>query len=198
MSLDALADPLASLKTLPNEMKWRGNWVNTTQYYQFDTVRSPINGLEYVLTGPTTLRGGLDPADPTNTTTNWTGLGGVQSVSQVPAFVDGGPPNYTITNGSLTLAPANSRWLIVCSGAKTLAVGNNAVTDVDALTWTAPGGDTATIDILPQLSAPADGVTAFSTSCVLQTNAAGPINMTGQYFGVRSNYVAKVSYIRLA
>lgn len=198
MSLDALADPLASLKTLPNEMKWRGDWVNTTQYYQYDVVRSTLNGVEYVLTGLTTQRGGLDPADPTNTTTNWTALGGISSVSQIPAFVDGGPPNYTITNGNLALAPANSRWLIVCAGTKTLAAGNNAVTDVDALTWTAPGGDTATIDIIPQLSAPPSPDTGFSTSCVLQTNAAGPITMTGQYFGTRANYTAKVSYIRLA
>jgi hypothetical protein len=198
MALDGLTNPLTQLNILDDEMKWRGNWTATTQYFKNDVVRSPLNGIEYILGSKTATRGGLDPGDPANTTAEWTQLGGIASSSLAPVFVDGGPPNYTITNGSLTLAPAGSRWLINFYGTKTLAVGNNAATDVDTITWTATGGDTATVDILPQLAAPASGDTGFSISCVLQTVGAGPITMTGEYFGTIANYVGKVSYIRLA
>jgi hypothetical protein len=199
--LEGITNPLPALNILTTEMKWRGNWSATTQYYQNDVVRSPTNGIEYILGTLTALRGGLDPGDLANTTGNWTALGGIASSSQNPAFADAGGGVYTITGGNLLGVPAFSRWLISFQGDRDNLVPQTNL-DVDTITFTAPGGDTLVVDILPNLNNPANTLTSFAFMGVVQAGlAAGDIVMTGTYTAgqAAADYVGdKVSYIRLS
>ena len=200
--LEGLTNPLSSLAVLDTEMKWRGNWAVGTQYYLHDVVRSPTNGIEYILTGKTALLGGLDPGSLAITTTDWVALGGIASTSQNPAFADAGAGSgsYVITGGNLIGAPANSRWLVSFQGLRTGAAANTSA-DTDTITFTAPGGDVVVVDIMPNLRTVGTTQTNFSISGVIQTVAAGDIVMTGIYNPARlaAAYTGdKVSYIRLA
>lgn len=200
--LAPFVNKLSEVSILPTEMKWRGDWVATTQYYRNDVVRSTLNGVEYILNGADVLYGGLDPADPTNTTTNWGSLGGITNSSVAPTLLNPLGGNYTVAGGDIAVAPANSRWLIVVQGTKTLvAAGLNTVADSDLITFTSSSGDAGRVFIYPDVDgAPSTtGQTNFSGSIVVQQgNAAGAITMTAQYFGAASAYTnTKVTFVRL-
>lgn len=199
--LEGITNPLPTLNILTTEMKWRGNWTATEQYYNRDVVRSTTTGIEYILGTKTALRGGLDPGDLANLTGDWTALGGIASSSQNPTFADAGAGVYTITGGNLIGVPAFSRWLISFQGDRDNLVPQTTL-DVDTITFTAPGGDSLVVDILPNLNNAAQSLTSFAFTGVVQAGlAGGDIVMTGTYTTGQSpaNYVGdKVSYIRLA
>ena len=202
--LESLANSLEVLPSLPTAMKWRGNWDVNEQYYINDVVRSTINGAEYILTGIGFQRGGLDPADLTNTTGVWTTIGAITNYLAAPTVVDAGAGAYTVTTADLPVAPANSRWLIVFNGLRTKAVGDNTVADVDEWNFVGPAGaDTVNFDLVPPLvvGPPASNSQAFGFSGSLTVgNTAGPITVTANYKGTAFTYTgtARITYIRLA
>ena len=60
MSVSIVDDPLDRLRTFPNLMNWKGEWIIGEQYYQNDIVKDP-NGGSYIL-NITSSASGLDPA----------------------------------------------------------------------------------------------------------------------------------------
>lgn len=202
--LESLANNLEVLPSLPTAMKWRGNWDVNEQYYINDVVRSNLNGVEYILTGIGFQRGGLDPADLTNTTGFWTSLSGITNSSVSPTVVVSATPNtYTVSTANLANAPANSRWLITFNGERTLTAGTNTANDVDKWAFTSVDGDAFEVELIPSLigGPPATNNThLFGVSGVVQTGAtAGAITVTALFAGTAWAYTgnAKITYVRL-
>lgn len=115
MSTTTLSSPLNRLNILPNNIKWRGGWVDNVQYYFHDAVISPENGRAYILTEVEAILGGLEP---TSVNSAWTIFSGV-SDALVTSISAGA--------GILVNEPQPQQFIIANDGVRDTIQGNGIV-----------------------------------------------------------------------
>ena len=137
MSLTPLDNPLERLGVLPNGMNWRGAWDVNEQYYLNEVVVAPANQASYILTGKTTLLGGLDPtmnADWTELSAPTTGV--VSVLGSTYITIGNTPTNPQIINNGVQTITTNP-----ATGIQDIGTANNpSLVNTGILNLTQGGG----------------------------------------------------------
>lgn len=114
MSVQGLQNPFQRLAALPTVVNWRGTWLITQTYFLNDVVISPFNAASYILTGQTSVTGGLDPSLSTlyqEISPLSTGITGIQQGTGI--LITGPANNPTITNNGVQTLVGDGVTIVV-------------------------------------------------------------------------------------